>query len=100
MSTSLLYHGFGLVEQEYMKTEYKGGTIIFHVRTKAGHYQCSSCDSKNVIKKGVVERIFRTVPIGLKPVFIHAHLHRLQCNKCGALKLEKLHFADQKKDIP
>lgn len=100
MSNSLLYHGFGLRDMEYLKTEYKEGTITFHVRTKKEQQCCSSCGAKEVIKKGKVERTFRSVPIGLKPVFIAAHLHRLECKKCGALRLENIRFADQKKDIP
>ncbi len=31
MSTGLLYHGFGLSDQEYLKTEYRNGTVIFHI---------------------------------------------------------------------
>jgi len=31
MSNSLLSHAFGLVTHEYLKTEYKGGSIIFHI---------------------------------------------------------------------
>ncbi|MFO7791216.1 MAG: hypothetical protein R6V32_11675 [Bacteroidales bacterium] len=34
MSTSLLNHAFGLTDQEYLKTEYKQGTVIFHIQTK------------------------------------------------------------------
>ncbi|MBM2814253.1 MAG: hypothetical protein HW421_1015 [Ignavibacteria bacterium] len=33
MSTSLLYHGFGLVHQQCMKTEFEGGKIIFGIQT-------------------------------------------------------------------
>jgi hypothetical protein len=32
MSTSLLYHGFGLVGYKYIRTRYEKGTIIFKVR--------------------------------------------------------------------
>ena len=32
MSTSLLYHGFGLVGYQYVRTRYENGTIIFKVR--------------------------------------------------------------------
>lgn len=60
MSTSLLYHGFGLVDQEYLKTEYKNGNVIFHIQTKDGKHRCSNCGSRHVIKKGFTERLFRT----------------------------------------
>jgi len=29
MSTSILYHGFGLVGYEYIRTRYEGGAVIF-----------------------------------------------------------------------
>ena len=32
MSTSLLYHGFGIRGYQYVKTEYEGGKVIFTVR--------------------------------------------------------------------
>ena len=38
MSTSLMYHGFGLTEQEYLKTGYKWGQIIFYVETRREIY--------------------------------------------------------------
>jgi len=100
MSTSLLYHGFGLIDQEYIKSEYKNGTIIFHIQTKEDKLKCSNCGSVNVIKKDYVERKFRTVPIGLKPVYLHAHIQRLECKDCGVIRQEKIQYADEKKVIP
>ena len=100
MSTSLLSHAFGLTDQQYLKTEYKEGTVIFHIRTKDSKLLCSSCGSHNVIKKGTVERLFRTLPIGLKPVYLLAHVQRLQCNDCGLIRQERLKYADEKKAIP
>lgn len=84
---------------EYLKTEYAEGTITFHVKTKQDRLNCGGCGSKEVIRKGRVERQFRTVSIGLKPAFIHARLHRLECKNCGIIRLEEIRFADQKKDI-
>lgn len=100
MSNSLLSHGFGLVTQEYLKTEYKGGAIIFHIQTKEDKLQCSNCGSFNVIKKGIVTRMFRTVPIGLKPVYLKAKIQRLECKDCGAIRQERIRYAEEKKAIP
>jgi len=100
MSTSLLQHGFGLVNQEYLKTEYKNGTVIFHIQTKEDKLQCSHCHSYNVIKKGVITRRFRTVPIGLKPVFLQAKIQRLECKDCGLTRQERIQYAEEKKALP
>ncbi|MBL7111891.1 MAG: transposase family protein [Bacteroidales bacterium] len=79
MSTSLLNHAFGLTDQEYLKTEYKEGTVIFHIKTKDSKLRCSSCGSRNIIKKGTVDRLFRTLPIGTRPVYLHAKV-KTSCN--------------------
>ena len=100
MSKSLLYHGFGLKDIEHIKTEYQGGSIIFHIRTTEAFLSCSGCGSKEVIKKGSVQRKFRTVPIGLKPVYIVGHIQRLECKTCGVIRQEKIKYADKKKLIP
>ena len=100
MSNSLLSHAFGLTTQEYLKTEYKGGSVIFHIQTREDKLQCSSCGSFNVIKKGSVTRMFRTVPIGLKPVYLKARIQRLECKDCGAIRQERIRYAEEKKAIP
>jgi transposase len=100
MSTSLLYHAFGLNDQDYLKTEYKGCTVIFHIQTKEDKLECSSCHSHNVIKKGSTIRLFRTVPIGLKPVYLKAKIQRLECKDCGLIRQERIRFADEKKATP
>lgn len=100
MSTSLLHNAFGLTDQEYLKTEYKQGTVIFHIQTKEEKLQCSSCGSFNVIKKGFVMRRFRTAPIRLKPVYLYARIPRLECKDCGLIRQERIRFADEKKATP
>lgn len=97
MSTSLLYHGFGLKDQEYLKTEYKEKSVVFHIRTKPLNLCCSGCGSPNVVRKGINKRTFRTLSIGLKPVYLNAHLQRLYCKDCGLTRQERIKFADEKK---
>ena len=94
---SLLHYGFGLRDQEYLKTEYVAGRITIHIRTKSDKLRCSKCGSEDVVRKGKVFREFRTVNIGMKPVYFHAEIQRLGCRACGAIRQEKIHFADEKK---
>jgi transposase len=100
MSTSLLYHGFGLTTQEYLKTEYSEGNVTFYTQTKSSKLRCSQCGSKQVVKRGSKIRDFRGIPIGLKPVIIKAKIQRLACSECGAVRQEKIMFADEKKVTP
>jgi len=97
---SLLYHGFGIKDQEYIKTSYEGGEILFHIRTKAEKLRCCDCGSSNVILKGKHLRKFKTLTIGLKPVYLEAEVQRLECKDCGSLKQEKLSYVEEKKAIP
>ena len=97
MSTSILYHGFRVEQYRYLKTEFRQGTLIFHIEKAKGKQRCAGCGSEHVIRKGKVIRRLRTLPIGSKKVFLVAHLHRLLCRDCGALKLEPILISYPKK---
>jgi len=97
MSTSLMYHGFGLVGYKYLKTEYKKGCIYFHIQKDFSKLECPDCGSSNVIRRGTKMRTFKTVPIGKKSVFLVVKIQRVECLDCGCIKQEKLNFADPKK---
>ncbi len=89
-----------MTDQEYLKTEYIGGTVIFHIQTKEKRLRCSQCGSKKIIKRGSVQRDFRGVPIGLKPVVFRAKVQRLECRDCGSVNQEEIKYADKKKVTP
>ncbi len=97
MSTSILYHGFGVYGYKYVKTEYREGALIFHIEKAFDKQSCADCGSKAVIKKGKILREMRTLPIGGKRVYLAVHLHRLLCRECGSLKLEPLLLSFPKK---
>jgi transposase len=99
-STSFLYHAYGLKEVDYVKTEYKEGKVYFTVQTKAEALCCSACGSKDVVKKGYLERSFKALPIGFREVIIIGRIQRLACKECGVIRQEKLAYADLKKLSP
>lgn len=94
MSTSLLYHVFGLVGYEYIRTQYEAGAVIFSVKRKREKIRCPVCRSRDIIFRGKFSRRFRIVPIGLKRVFLDYEVQRLECRHCGNIRQEKLGFAD------
>ena len=53
-----------------------------------------------MILKGKQFRKFKTLTIGLKPVYLEAEVQRLECKDCGSLKQEKLSYVEEKKAIP
>jgi transposase len=94
MSTSHLYHVFGLVGYEYIRTRYTGGAVIFSVKRKREKIRCPVCRSRDIIFRGKFSRRFRIVPVGLQRVFLDYEVQRLACRRCGNIRQEKLGFAD------
>ena len=96
MSTSFLYHGFGLIGYTYVRTVYQGGKVIFTVRHKRDKLHCPECESKDIVLRGSTRRRFRTVPIGSKPVYLDLSVQRIACRRCNTVRQVNLGFADQR----
>jgi len=96
MSTSLLYHAFGVRGYRYVKTEYTGGEVVFTIEQPRESYRCPACGSGDVIGRGQQRRRFRTVPIGGKPVYLALAVPRVECRRCGAVRQVKIGFADSR----
>jgi transposase len=97
MSTSLLYHGFGVRGYEYVRTEYREGQIHFTIRQPRKALRCPACGSREVRPHGTVERRFRTVPIGSKAVFVTFPIPRVCCQVCGVTRQVAVDFADPRR---
>jgi transposase len=93
MSTSLLYHAFGIRGYQYTRTDYQGGQVIFTIRHDPETYRCSACGSPQVQSRGRVERRFRTVPIGSRATFVVLPVPRVECQACGVVRQVKIPFA-------
>jgi len=70
MSTSLLYHAFGIIGYFYQSTHFIAGIIIVAIQEDRWRLRCPICRSRDVYCRGKSARRFRTVPIGGKAVFI------------------------------
>ena len=97
MSTSLLYHGFGIRGYTYLRTEYPHGQVAFTIRQDPDTLRCSACGSRDVGSRGHVERRFKSLPIGGKPVRIVFPIPRIACSACGALRQVEIGFADRRR---
>lgn len=97
MSTSLIYHAFGCINYNYIKTCYKKGNVYFFIHRKLFKIRCPECNSKNVIFKGSKTRYLKTIPIGKKPVFLAIKIHRIKCKDCNCIKQTRIEIADPKK---
>jgi transposase len=97
MSTSLLYHGFGIVGYRYVHQTFEAGTITFRIEQPRERLRCSQCGSDDVWAQGGVERFFHGLPIGNRPTFLEFKVPRVLCHHCGLTRQVKVPFADPKK---
>src|SRR3974377_833903 len=97
MSTSLLYHAFGIRGYQYTSSDYQGGQVIFTIHQEPKTCRCSACGSPQVQPRGRVERRCRSVPGGPgAPVGVLPG-PRVQCQACGAVRQVKIPFADARR---
>jgi transposase len=97
MSTSLLYHVFGVRDYRYVKTEYVEGGVIFTIERKTATCRCAACGSESVWRQGSVTRPFRAPSIGRRPVTLRAEIPRLLCHDCGKTRQAAIGFADPRR---
>jgi transposase len=97
MSTSLLYHAFGIRGYHYTRTDYRDGATIFTIRQEPETCRCSACGSPKVQARGQVGRRFRTVPIGHRATFVVLPIPRVECRDCGVVRQVKVPFADPRR---
>src|ERR1700722_11436461 len=85
MSTSLLYHGWGLRGYEYRASGFQHGEVCFRVEQKPDTFRCSNCGSAHVQTCGQVSRRLRSLPIGRHPVNIELAVKRLWSHHSGKI---------------
>jgi transposase len=97
MSTSLLYHGFGIRGYRHVRTEYIEGGVVFTIEQDPTKHRCPTCGGKNTILKGGVVRRFRGLPIGSRKVTIVFRVPRIKCRDCKAVRQTSIEFADPRR---
>jgi transposase len=97
MSTSLLYHAFGIRGYEYTRTDYQGGQVIFTLHQEPKTCRCSACGSPQVLFRGRVERRFRSLPIGSRATFVVLPIPRVECQVCKVVRQVEVPFAEARR---
>jgi transposase len=97
MSTSLLYHTFGIRGYQYQRTDYAEGRVIVTITQPRQSLRCPACGSADVHKRGEKWRSFRTLPIGSRPVAVVLGVPRVSCERCGLVRQVDVAFADPRK---
>jgi len=93
MSTSLLYHAFGLTDCQYQATNFIDSNVYFKVSLNKRLIRCPECRHRKVTIKEFIPRTIKTIPIGKKSVFIQLDIPRVYCLKCLITRQVKLPFA-------
>ena len=96
MSTSFLFHAFGLHGFDYVRQSFVGGEVLFTVKPKPKMLRCPVCDSYDVIRRGIFERRLQAVPVGLKPISLLIKVPRVACRTCDCVRRIKLGIADDR----
>ena len=96
MSTSLLYHAFGIRGYRYRSTRYVKGATELVIEHHPDNLCCPHCGSRDVVGAGKVERRFRNLPVGSRPTWIVLPVQRLRCQRCGIVRQATLDFADER----
>jgi transposase len=97
MSTSLLYHGFGIRGYEYVRTAYEGGRVTFTIRQEPKALRCEACGSRDVRPRGQVERRSRSLPIGSRATDVIFPVPRVACRACGVVRQVGVDFAEARR---
>ncbi len=96
MSTSILYHAFGVRGVHYEATRYFGDYLLISCRMTDQYVKCPDCGNRKASFKGQNRRFLKMPPMGRKKCFLEILLHRLKCRRCGHLWWPTLPFMDGK----
>jgi transposase len=97
MSTSLLYHRFGIRGYVYRSQHFAEDCTFFCIDQPRERLRCAECGSAAVWIHGRTERIFRALPVGGQPSSIVFNVPRLCCLRCDTVRQAKIGFADPRK---
>jgi transposase len=97
MSTSLLYHAFGIRGYRHVRTDYGEGAVLFTITQNRHTLRCPVCGSADVTAHGGVPRLFRGVPIGRKPTAVFLTIPRVECHLCQITRQVDVPFAEPRR---
>ena len=97
MSTSLLYHGFGIRGYRYVRTGYFDGEIVFRIEQERASLRCSACGSAQLTQHGGETRLFRSLPIGKRPTQVLLQIPRVECHACHRTRQVPIDFAEPRR---
>ena len=92
MTTSLLYHAYGISGVEHKSTKYLEGQVVIAAEMTHNSIYCPKCRHYQGIFRGKKVRRFHLPPFGSKKCFLDLTLHRVECHNCHHLYWPVLPF--------
>ena len=90
MPTSVLYTAIGMKGYRHQSCSESGGVFILRMAAPEKAVCCPVCKSKDVIRRGTVERVLYGPPIGMRITRLYVTTPRVQCRKCPGVKTIRL----------
>lgn len=90
MPTSLLYSAIGMKGYCHQSGSEVGGVFSLRMAVSEKAVCCPVCKSKDVVRRGTVERKLYCPPIGLRTTRLFVMTPRVECRKCPGLKTVQL----------
>ncbi len=97
MSTSFIYHAFGLQCYDYVRQDFVAGNIILSIQAKTDLSAALTVAPATSSKRGCSERWVKTVPIGFKPVWLVIPVQRIGCRDCGTIRRIDIGIAEPRR---
>jgi transposase len=97
MSTSLLYHAFGIRGYHHVRTDFFEGEVMFRIEQERHALRCPVCGSAEVTAHGTETRLFQCVPIGGKRTHVLFAIPRVECHHCHLTRQVELGFAEPRR---
>jgi transposase len=95
MSTSILYHEFGIRGYRFESAIRSEGTTMYVLSQERHRLRCPRCGTPDVERRGEVPRVFRLLSIGRRPIHALLPIARVYCSRCDIIRQVKVAFADE-----
>jgi transposase len=90
MPTSVLYSAIGMKGYRHQSGSEAGGVFSLRMVVPERAIRCPTCRSRDVIRRGTVERKLYSPPIGLRTSRLFVITPRVQCRTCPGVKTVQL----------
>ena len=97
MSTSLLYHAFGIRGYDYVRTDYQDGQVIFTIAQDPETAAARPAAPARSSPAATSSAASAPCPSARRPTAVVLPIPRVECRACGAVRQVEVPFADPRR---